>query len=43
MAFHGASSVPLYPASHGCIRLPMHVAEYLPGELPNGTPVHVLS
>jgi peptidoglycan hydrolase-like protein with peptidoglycan-binding domain len=43
IAFHGATSVPLYPASHGCIRLPMHVAEYLPDELPNGTTVHVLS
>jgi peptidoglycan hydrolase-like protein with peptidoglycan-binding domain len=42
IAFHGAISVPLYPASHGCIRLPMHIAEYLPDELPNGTPVHVL-
>jgi len=42
IAFHGATSVPLYPASHGCVRLPMHIAEYLPGELPNGTPVHVL-
>jgi peptidoglycan hydrolase-like protein with peptidoglycan-binding domain len=41
IAFHGATSVPLYPASHGCVRLPMHIAEYLPGELPNGTPVHV--
>jgi peptidoglycan hydrolase-like protein with peptidoglycan-binding domain len=43
IAFHGALSVPLYPASHGCIRLPMHIAEYLPSELPNGTPVHVMS
>ena len=43
IAFHGALSVPLYPASHGCIRLPMHIAEYLPDELPNGTPVHVMS
>ena len=42
IAFHGALSVPLYPASHGCVRLPMHIAEYLPDELPNGTPVHVL-
>jgi peptidoglycan hydrolase-like protein with peptidoglycan-binding domain len=42
IAFHGATSVPLYPASHGCVRLPMHIAEYLPDELPNGTPVHVL-
>ena len=43
IAFHGALSVPLYPASHGCVRVPMHIAEYLPDELPNGTPVHVLS
>lgn len=42
IALHGAMSVPLYPASHGCVRLPMHIADYLPGELPNGTPVHVL-
>ncbi len=43
IAFHGATSVPNYPASHGCVRVPMHIAEYLPGELPNGTPVHVMA
>ncbi len=43
IAFHGATSVPLYPASHGCVRVPMHIAEYLPDELPNGTAVHVLA
>jgi peptidoglycan hydrolase-like protein with peptidoglycan-binding domain len=43
IALHGSLSVPLYPASHGCIRLPMHIAEYLPDELPNGTPVHVVA
>ena len=43
IALHGATSVPLYPASHGCIRLPMHIADSLPGELPDGTPVHVLA
>lgn len=43
IAFHGATSVPLYPASHGCVRLPMHIADYLPDELPNGTAVHVVS
>ena len=42
IALHGSLSVPLHPASHGCVRLPMHIAEYLPGELPDGTPVHVL-
>lgn len=43
IAFHGATSVPLYPASHGCVRLPMHIAEYMPDELPNGTTVHILA
>jgi peptidoglycan hydrolase-like protein with peptidoglycan-binding domain len=43
IAFHGALSVPLYPASHGCVRVPMHIAEYLPDELANGTPVHILA
>ncbi|MCT9930182.1 L,D-transpeptidase family protein [Planotetraspora sp. A-T 1434] len=41
IAFHGALSVPLYPASHGCVRLPMHVADILPGLLGTGVPVHV--
>ncbi|WP_283133730.1 L,D-transpeptidase family protein [Rhizohabitans arisaemae] len=41
IAFHGALSVPLYPASHGCVRLPMHVAEELPKLLGTGVPVHV--
>ncbi|MFV0257699.1 MAG: peptidoglycan-binding protein [Acidimicrobiales bacterium] len=43
IAFHGALSVPNYPASHGCVRVPMSIAEYLPGVLPNGTPVYVLA
>lgn len=41
IALHGALSVPLYPASHGCVRLPMHVAAVLPGLLGSGVPVHV--
>lgn len=41
IALHGALSVPLYPASHGCVRLPMQVAEILPGMLGKGVPVHV--
>nr|WP_221473282.1 L,D-transpeptidase family protein [Planomonospora venezuelensis] len=41
IAFHGALSVPLTPASHGCVRLPMHVAEILPGLVGTGVPVHV--
>ncbi|WP_245740731.1 L,D-transpeptidase family protein [Nonomuraea maritima] len=41
IALHGALSVPLYPASHGCVRLPMNVARELPGKLGKGVPVHV--
>lgn len=41
IALHGALSVPLYPASHGCVRLPMNVAAALPGMLGKGVPVHV--
>ncbi|MGP3916103.1 peptidoglycan-binding protein [Nonomuraea sp. 10N515B] len=41
IAFHGALSVPLYPASHGCVRMPMNVAEVVPGMLGKGVPVHV--
>ncbi|WP_203970887.1 peptidoglycan-binding protein [Planotetraspora silvatica] len=41
IALHGATSVPLYPASHGCVRLPMPVAQILPGLLGTGVPVHV--
>ncbi|MBX6381595.1 MAG: murein L,D-transpeptidase [Microbispora sp.] len=41
IALHGALSVPLHPASHGCVRLPMNVAEILPRMLGTGVPVHV--
>jgi peptidoglycan hydrolase-like protein with peptidoglycan-binding domain len=41
IAFHGALSVPKHPASHGCVRMPMHIAEYFPDLLGDGVPVHV--
>ncbi|PRX07028.1 UNVERIFIED_ORG: L,D-transpeptidase-like protein [Actinomadura viridilutea] len=41
IAFHGAPSVPNYPASHGCVRLPMHIAEYFPKIVGTGVAVHV--
>jgi lipoprotein-anchoring transpeptidase ErfK/SrfK len=41
-AMHGSLSVPNFPASHGCIRLPMRVAQYLPRLAPVGTPVIVV-
>ncbi|MCU1455688.1 MAG: Peptidoglycan-binding domain 1 protein [Acidimicrobiales bacterium] len=41
IAVHGATSVPLHPASHGCVRIPMHIAEYFPGLVANGDPIEV--
>jgi peptidoglycan hydrolase-like protein with peptidoglycan-binding domain len=42
IAIHGAPSVPGYPASHGCVRIPMYVAEWFADVVPNGTPVYVI-
>ncbi|HEX2064246.1 MAG TPA: L,D-transpeptidase family protein [Acidimicrobiales bacterium] len=42
IAIHGSPSVPGYPASHGCVRIPMSTAGWLPGVVPNGTPVYVV-
>jgi lipoprotein-anchoring transpeptidase ErfK/SrfK len=41
-AIHGSLSVPNHPASHGCVRLPMHSAEWFPDHVGIGTPVYVL-
>ena len=41
VAVHGALSVPTYPASHGCVRIPMHIAEYFPGLVKRSDPVYV--
>ncbi len=40
-AIHGSTSVPGTPASHGCVRVPMVTAEWLPGVLENGVPIYV--
>ena len=42
-AIHGSASVPGYPASHGCVRVPNWEADYLWGVLRIGLPVHVWS
>lgn len=41
IAIHGSEDVPAYPASHGCIRIPMFASHRLPGMIPKGTPVLV--
>ncbi len=43
IAIHGSPSVPAYPASHGCVRIPMVSAEWFPSAVPDGTPVYVFS
>jgi peptidoglycan hydrolase-like protein with peptidoglycan-binding domain len=43
IAVHGSASVPTYPASHGCVRIPMHIAEYFPSLVARGDAVYVLS
>ena len=41
IAVHGASNVPSFPASHGCVRIPMHIAEYFPSLVVDGDLVYV--
>lgn len=42
IAFHGYNSVPTYPASHGCIRLPMEFADWFYDQAaPMGATVYV--
>jgi hypothetical protein len=40
-AIHGYPSVPAYPASHGCVRVPMWVAPHLYGLIPYGATIHI--
>jgi hypothetical protein len=40
-AIHGYPSVPAYPASHGCVRVPMWVAPRLYAQHPYGTTIYV--
>lgn len=41
IAVHGAPSVPDRPASHGCVRTPMHIAEYFPSLVADGDTIEV--
>ena len=42
IAVHGLESVPAYPASHGCARIPMHVADYFYTLVNHGESVYVV-
>ncbi len=41
IAIHGSSSVPIYPASHGCIRTPVWIAEHVYDQVLMGMSVDV--
>ena len=41
IAVHGLASVPNYPASHGCARIPMDIANYFPLLVTHGEAVYV--
>ncbi len=41
IAVHGSSNVPSSPVSHGCVRIPMHIAEYFPSLVKDGDLVYV--
>jgi len=40
-AIHGFPSVPSYPASHGCVRIPIWLADWLYQQSDVGEPVYV--
>jgi lipoprotein-anchoring transpeptidase ErfK/SrfK len=40
-AIHGYPSVPVYPASHGCVRVPMWLADWLYGQSPVGERIYI--
>lgn len=41
IAVRGAIDVPLHPASHGCVRIPMHISDYFQSLVVNGDRVLV--
>ncbi|MEI7505758.1 MAG: L,D-transpeptidase family protein [Actinomycetes bacterium] len=41
IAVHGAKEVPDHPASHGCIRIPMHISDYFQSLVAKGDQVFV--
>jgi peptidoglycan hydrolase-like protein with peptidoglycan-binding domain len=41
IAVHGAGNVPNYPASHGCVRIPLHIGNYFPTLVRYGDQVFV--
>ncbi len=42
IAVHGYPDVPVYPASHGCARIPMDIANYFATLVTQGEPIYVV-
>jgi len=42
IAFHGSPAIPPYPASHGCVRIPMYAHESFFDQTPSGMMVYVV-
>jgi hypothetical protein len=42
-AVHGSPNVPDVGASHGCIRIPMHIADYFPSMINYGEPIYIMA
>ena len=41
-AIHGSPSIPASPASHGCVRVPIHSSRWIYDHVADGTPIHLL-
>lgn len=41
VAVHGSGNVPNRPASHGCVRIPMHISQYFPTLVEKGDQIYV--
>ncbi len=41
-AIHGSPSVPASPASHGCVRIPLHMSRWFYDNVPDRTPVYLI-
>jgi len=41
-AIHGSPSIPPYPASHGCVRVPIHSSRWIYDHIADGTPIHLV-
>jgi len=41
-AIHGSPSIPPFPASHGCVRVPINASRWIYDHIADGTPIHLV-